>query len=295
MVMKYSSEDQKVINKWLTSVGAKHLVDEEFFEYREGQLLEIAKSGVDSLLTWDEWQHLQTMMDMEIPLKMSIRFVGILWENDIEVLEMNTDKSKEYEEKWRKNISATTNDFIWDEETGKTKVSDNEKVIVGGMITDKTIKYTKNNKTMAFLTLEDLLGTVEVIVFPRDYERYHTYLNVDEKIFVSGHANVEEDKNGKIICEKIYGFDDTKKELWMQFATKEEYQQMEQKLFRMLLSSDGNDQVVIYLSKEKAIKRLANNRNVHIEPQLLENLRECFGEDNVKVVEKPIENRTKRD
>ncbi len=70
------------------------------------------------------------------------------------------------------------------------------------MITDKTIKYTKNNKTMAFLTLEDLLGTVEVIVFPRDYERYHTYLNVDEKIFVSGHANVEEDKNGKIICEK---------------------------------------------------------------------------------------------
>ena len=202
---------------------------------------------------------------------------------------------EEYEEKWRKNINATTNDFIWDEETGKTKVSDNEKVIVGGMITDKTIKYTKNNKTMAFLTLEDLLGTVEVIVFPRDYERYHTYLNVDEKIFVSGHANVEEDKNGKIICEKIYGFDDTKKELWMQFATKEEYQQMEQKLFRMLLSSDGNDQVVIYLSKEKAIKRLANNRNVHIEPQLLENLRECFGEDNVKVVEKPIENRTKRD
>ena len=172
---------------------------------------------------------------------------------------------EEYEEKWRENINATTNDFIWDEETGKTKVSDNEKVIVGGMITDKTIKYTKNNKTMAFLTLEDLLGTVEVIVFPRDYERYHTYLNVDEKIFVSGHANVEEDKNGKIICEKIYGFDDTKKELWMQFATKEEYQQMEQKLFQMLLSSDGNDQVVIYLSKEKAIKRLANNRNVHID------------------------------
>lgn len=96
MVMKYNSEDQRVINKWLTSVGAKHLVD--------GQLLEIAKSGVDSLLTWDEWQHLQTMMDMEIPLKMSIRFVGILWENDIEVLEMNTDKSKEYEEKWNKSI-----------------------------------------------------------------------------------------------------------------------------------------------------------------------------------------------
>lgn len=83
-----------------------------FFEYRDGQLLEIAKSGVDSLLTWDEWQHLQTMMDMEIPLNESIRFVGILYENDIEVLEMNTDKSKEYEEKWNKSIRQWKGEMI---------------------------------------------------------------------------------------------------------------------------------------------------------------------------------------
>lgn len=102
--MKYNSDEQKIINEWLTSVGAPYLVDEDFFEYKDGQLLEIAKAKEDSLLTWDEWQHLQTMMDMEIPLKMSIRFVGILWENDIEVLEMNTDKSKEYEDKWNKNL-----------------------------------------------------------------------------------------------------------------------------------------------------------------------------------------------
>ena len=74
---------------------------------------------------------------------------------------------------------------------------------------------------MAFLTIEDLFGTVEVIVFPRDYEKYHTYLNEDEKVFISGHVNVEEDKNGKLICESIVSFDDTKKELWLQFATKE--------------------------------------------------------------------------
>lgn len=102
--MKYNNDEQKIINEWLTSVGAPYLVDEDFFEYKDGQLLEIAKAKEDSLLTWDEWQHLQTMMDMEIPLKMSIRFVGILWENDIEVLEMNTDKSKEYEDKWNKNL-----------------------------------------------------------------------------------------------------------------------------------------------------------------------------------------------
>ena len=201
---------------------------------------------------------------------------------------------EEYEEKWRKNITAVTSDFVWDEEVKATKVADNARVTVGGMITEKTIKYTKNNKTMAFLTLEDLLGTVEIIIFPRDYERYHTYLNVDEKIFVQGHASIEEDKNGKVICEKIFGFDDMKKELWLQFEEKSQYEQMEERLFQMLMGSDGNDQVVIYLKKEKALKRLPQNRNIHIEPQILEILGGFLGEDNVKVVEKPIENQNKR-
>lgn len=201
---------------------------------------------------------------------------------------------EEYEEKWRKNISAVTSDFVWDEELKATKVADNARVTVGGMITEKTIKYTKNNKTMAFITLEDLLGTVEIIIFPRDYERYHTYLNMDEKIFVQGHANIEEDKNGKIICEKIFGFDDMKKELWLQFEEKTQYERMEEKLFQMILGSDGNDQVVIYLKKEKALKRLPQNRNIHIEPQILEMLGDFLGEDNVKVVEKSIENQNKR-
>ena len=78
---------------------------------------------------------------------------------------------QEYEEKWRKNISATTMDFQYDEESAHTKVREGAKEIIGGIITDKTIKHTKTNKTMAFLTIEDLVGTVEVVVFPRDYEK----------------------------------------------------------------------------------------------------------------------------
>ncbi len=202
---------------------------------------------------------------------------------------------EEYEEKWRKNISATTNDFLLDEESGSVRVLDNENVMIGGMITDKTIKYTKNNKTMAFITLEDLLGTVEVIIFPRDYEKYHNYLNVDEKIFIRGHASVEEDKNGKLICEKIYGFDETPKELWIQFENKEIYEKEEERLYGLIAGSDGGDSVVIFLSKERAVKRLSANRNVKIEPKLLGILREAFGEGNVKVVEKAIENNRRRD
>ena len=196
---------------------------------------------------------------------------------------------EEYEEKWRKNISAVTADFILDEETNAVKIKDNQSVVIGGIITEKTIKYTKQNKAMAFITVEDLFGTVEVIIFPRDYEKYSRYLNEDEKVFVAGHANVEEDKNGKLICEKIYSFDDTKRELWLQFATKEAFEEKEKELYSLLYGSDGNDEIVIYIASPRAMKRLGQNHNIHINPELVGNLTEFLGEKNVKIVEKSIE------
>ena len=198
---------------------------------------------------------------------------------------------EEYEERWRKNISAVTTDFVLDEETKEVKVKDNQKVTVGGMITEKTVKYTKNNKVMAFLTLEDLVGTVEVIVFPNSYEKYSSLLNEDEKVFITGRANVEEDKNGKIICEQITSFDSVKRELWLQFSTKEEFEAKEQELYGKLHDSDGRDSVVIYISSIKAMKRLPNNYNICVNQEIVNNLTNFLGENNVKVVEKSIEKR----
>lgn len=196
---------------------------------------------------------------------------------------------EEYVEKLRKNTTAVTTDFVLDEETGAVKVKDNEKVIVGGMITDKTIKYTKNNKAMAFITLEDLLGTVEIIIFPKDFERYHAKLESDAKVFVQGRASVEEDRNGKIICEKIFSFEETKRELWLQFADLQTYAMKEEELFAMMRNYDGNDSVVIYLSAQKQMKRLPASRNVAINGDLLEALYEFIGKNNVKLVEKSLE------
>ncbi len=196
---------------------------------------------------------------------------------------------EEYVEKLRKNTSSVTTDFVLDEETGAVKIRDNEKVIVGGMITDKTIKYTKNNKAMAFITLEDLVGTVEIIIFPKDFERYHAKLEIDAKIFVQGRANIEEDRNGKIICEKIFAFEETKRELWIQFADREAYAAKEEMLLSMMKNYDGNDSVVIYLSAEKQMKRLPASRNVAINGDLLEELYEFIGKNNVKLVEKSLE------
>ena len=195
-----------------------------------------------------------------------------------------------YEEKWKKSISATTADFQLDEETGHTKVHDGAKEIIGGMITEKTIKHTKTNQMMAFITVEDLLGTVEVVVFPRDYEKNRDYLEVDSKVFVRGRVSEEDDKPSKMICEKIIPFERTKKELWIQFPDKATFLDEEQIVYGYLADSDGDDEVMIYCAKERVVKRLPKNRNIGINEQILSRLMNHFGEKRVKVVEKPIEN-----
>ncbi len=198
---------------------------------------------------------------------------------------------EEYEEKWRKNISATTADFQPNEETGRTKVHDGAKEIIGGMITDRTIKATKTNQMMAFITVEDLFGTVEVVVFPRDYEKNREYLEIDQKIFVRGRVSEEDEKAGKLICEKVIPFEQTKKELWIQFPDKASYLENEQIVYGYLADSEGDDEVVIYCQAERAVKRLPRNKNIQINTQVLSRLMNHFGEKRVKVVEKTIENR----
>ena len=196
---------------------------------------------------------------------------------------------EEYETCWRKNISAVTTDFMPDEESGQPKVRDGQQVIVGGMITEKTIKYTKTNKVMAFLTLEDLLGTVEIVVFPRDYEKNVRLMEIDEKVFIKGRVSVEEERASKVICESMYSFKDAPRELWLKFETKESFLSCERELYEDLKEAEGKDSVVIYIKSPKAIKRLGASKSIRISQDLLARLYEKYGKDNVKVVEKSIE------
>lgn len=191
---------------------------------------------------------------------------------------------QEQEELWRGKITNTTADFLLDEESGETVVKDNMQAVVGGLITDKKIKYTKNDKIMAFLQVEDLLGSVEVIVFPRDYEKYSPKLYEDSKVFIQGRVSLEEDKDGKLICEKVTAFEEIPKKLWVKFPDMEAYEQSAKELLDMLSESDGNDSVIIYIEGIKAIKRLPPNRNVNADEGLSEKLAKRFGQDNIKVV-----------
>lgn len=195
-----------------------------------------------------------------------------------------------YRNMMEKMISAKTSDFQPDDETGIPEVYDNQKVIVGGMITDKTIKYTKNNKVMAFLTVEDLVGTVEVVVFPRDYEKCQMFLNEDARLFIQGRVSAEDDKASKLILEKVRLFDDMPRELWLQFESREEYAKAETGLVDDLMESRGNSTVVIYLKDVKAMKKLPPAYQVHIEDPWLERMCKKYGSSNVKIVERVLKN-----
>ena len=191
---------------------------------------------------------------------------------------------EEYEALWSKYITAKTTDFYLDEETHRTVVEDGSRVTIGGMIMDKKIKYTKNDQIMAFLTVEDMVGSVEVIVFPKDYEKNSYKLTDENKVFIQGRVSVEEERDGKLISEKITAFDEIPRKVWLKFPNMDSYISQEKQLFDSIAQSDGNDTIVIYLEDSKQMKTLPPNRNIKADGEVLERLRGMLGVNNVRVV-----------
>lgn len=221
---------------------------------------------------------------------------GILLANEKEVLGIYVSGHPLEEDRrlMEANITVGSHAFLQDEETGKVEVQDNEDVVIGGMIAGKSIKTTRNNQMMAYLTIEDLEGMVEVILFPRVFERYRAMLQEDSKVFVIGHASVDDEKDGKVICDELFPFSEMPKEVWIQYADKEAYAADEKNLLMLLAPWEGNDPVVIYLKKEKLFKRLPAGYWIRGDEELLERLRKLYGADNVKVVQKSIEKQKKK-
>ncbi len=213
----------------------------------------------------------------------------LAFEKDILGVYISGHPLDDYEALWRKNITATAADFIVDEETEEAVVKDGIKAVIGGLVTGKTVKTTRTGQLMAFITLEDLMGSVEVIVFPRDYENNRDLLTEDEKLFIRGRVSLGDEPVGKLVCEQVIPFDAVPRQLWLQFEDMAGYQAAEAELMELLKSSEGNDQVVIYLKKERAKKMLPPNWNVMADAGLLNRLYCKVGEKNVKVVEMTLD------
>lgn len=199
---------------------------------------------------------------------------------------------EEYQELWEKNVTAKTSDFIVDED-GNTLVEDNSIVIVGGMITAKKVKTTKTNQLMAFVSLEDMVGTVEALIFPKIYEKHKQHLVEDSKVFLKGRASIGDDPVGKLVCEEVIPFSDIPSELWLQFQSQNYYEGQIDDVMAALRNSDGKDRVVMYLKEEKKLRRLSENWVVDAKEPLLGQLYQILGEKNVKVVQKTVEKKGK--
>lgn len=191
-----------------------------------------------------------------------------------------------YEQLLKKNATVNTLDFILDEETNRVRVEDGTIETLGGMITSRNLKTTRTNSVMAFITLEDMFGTVEVIVFPRDYEKNRNLIEVDKRVLIKGKVAVEEDRPAKLICQNIISFDDIPREIWVKFPDKETFMKNEMELNQILQPFDGNDMVVVYCEKEKIVKRLSKSQSVGWNLELRDQLNVQFGEDNIKTLYK---------
>ena len=214
----------------------------------------------------------------------------LAFEKDILGVYISGHPLDDYEGLWRKNITATSADFIVDEETEEAVVKDGMKVVIGGLVAGKVVKTTRSNQLMAFITLEDLMGSVEVIVFPKNYEADRDVLAEDSKIFIKGRVSLGDEPVGKLVCEKVIPFSKVPRQLWLQFEDKEIYQAMEGEILGILKESEGPDSVVIYLKKERAKKILPANWKVEAAGELMETLICKLGEKNVKLVEKNLIN-----
>lgn len=187
----------------------------------------------------------------------------------------------EYTGMVNKYITNVSSDFEVDDELGETKARDGAIATIGGLITEKTIKTTKKGQLMAFLTVEDVVGTVEVVVFPNSFTANRVVIDHAEKVFVTGKVQANVDENAKLICDKVVDFASIPRKLWIRFASLSDYEDKKDELYGILYNSDGKDTVVIYCTKENKRLTLPASRTIRVDSELIQKLQAMYGEKNV--------------
>ena len=191
-----------------------------------------------------------------------------------------------YQDMLKSVCNATSLDFAYDEEEGMVNVAPGKDYILGGIASVVNIKLTRNNQRMAFITLEDLVGSVEVIVFPRDFEKYRELIEEGRKYIISGKASLEENDAAKLIAGKIIPFEEVPREVWLQFENKAELEKVEDELNKIFEGNKGNARVMLYCREERQVKRVNTVRGISYAEAVIDELKHKLGCDNVKIVVK---------
>ncbi|MBN3347205.1 DNA polymerase III subunit alpha [Clostridium botulinum] len=198
---------------------------------------------------------------------------------------------EEYEETLKIQTSHLISDIIPKESLEGnlvdtiSSIKDGDKVVVGGMITHVSKKLTRNNDMMAFIVLEDLYSSIEVIVFPKIFNMARNIINEDEVVLLKGRVSLREDEQPKLICEFMEPLVKINSEkLYILVEEKKDVKLKLQETKGVFLQHKGNIPVYFCTNKERKKFRIDRELWVNGNRELMDNLRNMFGENNVKIL-----------
>ena len=165
-------------------------------------------------------------------------------------------------------------------------INDNDTVIMGGILTEVKQKVTRNNSIMAFLTLEDLSGSIEVIVFPRTLDKLRNLIQPDSIVKIKGRISIKEDEMPKLICETIEGLEKINSEkLYIRVNTEEDVRNVNKEIKKLITGYEGNTAVYVFAAEKRQNYRLQRDKWIDSNSHIIEVLKDKYGEQNVKLVE----------
>ena len=282
----------------------------DFLNVRRSQLMAIYERTIDSVAAqkkrniegqfslFDSFETQAEICD-ELPNLPEYNEKALLsMEKEMVGLYLSGHPLSEYEGVLEKYATANSSEISEIREAdGETVLYDGSRVVIGGIIIKKQNKITKNNNMMAFITLEDLYGTVEGIIFPKIYDNCKDILYEDNIVLLEGTIDASEEESPKLIINKVT---ELKKEhekqtkqtkqrkgnkLYIKVKDTEDYKSIKKELFYCVCRHKGGDCVIIYNEKDKTNMVLPNKYRVNAEDEILINgLKKLLGEKNIAVI-----------
>ncbi|MDO4961483.1 MAG: DNA polymerase III subunit alpha [Eubacteriales bacterium] len=187
-----------------------------------------------------------------------------------------------YTDACKKFVTAWSVNYLPDENTGLSVMREGDEAVSAGIVLERKVKTTRTNKQMAFLTVEDIYGQFEALLFPDTFERYRALTEPDSKIFILGRASIGRDETASIIASRLVDVKDIKKELWIAFKDMQDYRERASELDDLCFENQGNTGVVVYLKQERKAKKLGKDLSVKLSHESRSAFEAAFGKENVK-------------